>query len=157
MSMQHASKEAVLQPVLPAAAERGKLAELCHALLEVPRRKRASCKLIGPNGEHYVLPESVFVALVRSVEVLERGGAVTIVPLEKQLTTQQAANILNISRPHLIGLLDHGEIPFLRTGSHRRLNIRDVLDYRRKRHEQRLESLRRLTELSAADDYFQDQ
>jgi excisionase family DNA binding protein len=153
---QQAVKPVTQEPVLPAPADRAGLIALHDALAKVPSRKRASCKLIGPNGEQYVLPESVFATLVQSVEALERGDAVTIVPIERLLTTQQAANILNISRPYLVKLLDRNEIPFERTGTHRRLKIDDVLAYRAKRRAERLAQLERLTQLSEDDgDYFQ--
>ncbi|MGE0713443.1 MAG: excisionase family DNA-binding protein [Planctomycetota bacterium] len=104
--------------------------------------------MLGPGGERIEIPESVFFVLERVAEVLAAGDSITVVPVGKELTTQQAANLLNVSRQYLVRLLDQGAIPFRRTGKHRRLRIEDVLTYRERRDRERAAALDELTELS---------
>ena len=104
-------------------------------------------RLSGPLGE-VALPESVFLLLERVIEVLARGDALTIVPVDKELTTQQAANILNVSRQYLVRLLDDGRIPCRKTGTHRRVRMEDLLAYKRQRDRARMASLDDLSQMT---------
>jgi excisionase family DNA binding protein len=104
--------------------------------------------LMGPDGSHVELTESAFKALMFVVRGMAAGMTMTLVPSGKQLTTQQAAEILHVSRPHLIKLLDRGEIPFEKVGTHRRLLIDDVLEYRKRRADERREQLDELSRMS---------
>ena len=79
---------------------------------------------------------------------MTQGQAVTIAPVRMLLTTQEAANLLGISRPSLVKLLEAGEIPYQRSGRHRRVQLVDVLDYRSRRSAQRRESLDRMVEIA---------
>ena len=80
------------------------------------------------------VPAEAFRLFIDLLDRLSQGSAVTIAPVDAQLTTQQAAELLNVSRPYLIKLLEAGEIPFKRVGSHRRILLRrDILDWRSQR------------------------
>jgi excisionase family DNA binding protein len=106
-------------------------------------------RFVGPDGEESVeLPASVAAALREVIEHMSRGAAVSIVPLHKELTTQQAAGILNVSRQYLVRLLDSGEIPHHRVNRHRRIRFGDLMEYKERRDAHRREGLRKLTQLS---------
>jgi excisionase family DNA binding protein len=72
---------------------------------------------------------------------LQSGNAISIVPEHRQLTTQRAANILGVSRPFLVGLVEAGKIPFHMVGRHRRIYLSDLLDYKRRRDAARHEAI----------------
>lgn len=127
-------------PVSASPEEQGELVELLRYLPQ--------CKLVGPEGEEIHIPEATFRILERVVELLARGDAITLVRVGKELTTQQAANILNVSRQYLVRLLDEGRIPFTKTGKHRRLRIEDVLEFKRERDRERRAGLDELTRMS---------
>lgn len=118
------------------------------ALDRLADERSLQCQLIGPQGERIPLPSTIFYVLVRVAEVLAHGDAITVAPVGRELTTQQAANILNVSRQYLVRLLDGGQIPYRKLGKHRRLRIEDVLTYKESRDLARREGLRELSRLS---------
>jgi excisionase family DNA binding protein len=86
-------------------------------------------------GDRIELPAEIYRVLRHVVEALRQGFAVTVMPLTQTLTTQQAADLLGVSRPTLVKLLDVGKIPFERVGTHRRILLRDLLAYREERRD----------------------
>lgn len=104
--------------------------------------------VVGPDGSPIELPASALEALRMVVDAMSHGQAVTLIPHAKELTSQEAAEILHVSRPHLIKLLDQGELPFHRVGTHRRIKIEDALAYRERRDAERRAALAELTRLS---------
>lgn len=137
-------------PVAAPADQRDRVAALLD-LVRQPRPARSAdqaYKLTAPTGEVTEVPEAVFLLLERMLEALARGDAVTVVPVGKELTTQQAADILNVSRQYLVRLLDDGRVPYRRTGTHRRVRIEDVMAYKRQRDRDREAALDDLTALS---------
>lgn len=111
--------------------------------------------LSGPNGEHLVLPPEVFEVLRDVVDAMARGQAVTIAPVHQRLTTQEAADLLGVSRPTLVKLLEGGDIPFEQPGRHRRVRLADVLAYRDRASEERRASLDRMVEIADKADMYE--
>lgn len=134
-----------MTPVAATPAARAELGELARFLEEAPPERP---RLVGPRGEELPLPEPLYHLLERMVQLLARGQAVTVVPVGQLLTTQQAADLLNMSRQYFVRLLDEGQIPYSKVGRHRRLKIEDVLAHKTRRSAMRKSKLAELTEIA---------
>jgi excisionase family DNA binding protein len=121
------------------------LKELERVLARSTERR---AQLVGPEGELLDLPEPIHAALRQIIPYLLRGDAVSLVPVHQQLTTQQAADFLNMSRPYLIKLLREGTIPHTMVGTHRRVYFRDLLEYKRRQDAERRKALDEMTALA---------
>ena len=110
------------------------LAELVHAKRFDDVRLRAEC---DGDTVDVTVPRAAYQLLLESLAQLSNGNAVTVVPVHAELTTQQAAALLNVSRPHLVHLLEDGALPFRKVGTHRRVLAEDVIAYRLRDDEKR--------------------
>jgi excisionase family DNA binding protein len=126
------------------AEERGLLQHVQRVLSQVALVPKTTAALVGPDGKSIPLPEPLFRILRQAAGMLVRGERITLAPVTKDLSTQEAADLLGISRPYLIKLLDSGEIPYTKTGRNRRVRFGDVNNYRGKRDAERRERLRNL-------------
>lgn len=111
---------------------------------------RVQMSLRGSNGqaEDLVLPGPVLQLLLDILSEMAKGNAISLVPIHHELSTQEAANLLNISRPHLVSLLEKRELPFRKVGAHRRVLAKDVLEYKARVSGLRQAALDKLTALS---------
>jgi excisionase family DNA binding protein len=134
------ANRAVREPIVAPARERKALERIGRALAPKPGKAR----LRGPHGEEMIIPHSLYTALLQAVKQLMSGRAISIVPVTAELTTQQAADMLNVSRPFVVKLLEEGAIPFHKAGTHRRVYLHDVLAYKRKRDQEAEKALGRL-------------
>jgi excisionase family DNA binding protein len=103
--------------------------------------REAEAKLIGPDGKTEILPNNLYSFLLRLLADLRAGNSVTILQSRHELTTAEAGKILGMSRQFLVQLLEKGEIPFHKVGTHRRLYVRDVMAYKARRDTSRRKTL----------------
>jgi excisionase family DNA binding protein len=112
-------------------------------------------KLVSSDGTEFPISEATFTVLQQILPTLELGrSTITIAPATAELTTQQAADALNVSRPYLIKLLTEGAIPFVMVGTHRRIRSQDLEAYQTQRNAQRRRSLNELTHLMEEEGLF---
>jgi len=129
---------AIHKPAAPRKSEGSRIRQLNRLL----RSGRAT--LVGDDGTRLRLPTPAIRVLKEALRNMALGQSVALVPLDRQLTTQRAADLLGVSRPHLVKVLDMGQLPYHKTGSHRRIYLKDLLAYQKSRDAARRRSLNRL-------------
>lgn len=108
-------------------------------------------------AEPISLPANVFRSLVKLLVEMGNGNAVAVVPVTAELTTQQAADLLNVSRPHVIKLIDSGKLQHKMVGTHRKLRAQDVLGFRDKMDFERREALTHMVGLDEELGLYDDE
>lgn len=108
-------------------------AALARLLMNTPGQDRARVQM---DGLDIVLPRHAIELLRNILTEMAQGNAVSIMPMHAELTTQEAANILNVSRPHLVKLLEDGQIEFVKVGTHRRIRFQDLMAYKNRRDQE---------------------
>jgi excisionase family DNA binding protein len=142
------------EPQMAPDAEREALASV-EAMTSVGDSS-GQVKLVGSDGTEIFIPASLRRMIHDLAHHLVRGDAVTLVPTQRHLTTQQAADLLDVSRPYLVQLLERGEIPHTRKTAHRRVRLNDLLTYMRRRDAERFDGLRELTRMSEEFGLYDD-
>jgi excisionase family DNA binding protein len=108
-----------------------------------------------PAGEKLEIPLAALRLMTMILAEMGRGNAVTLTPVHAELTTHQAARFLNVSRPYLIKQLESGRLPYHKVGTHRRIALRDLLEYQERSNAERdsaLKELARMTQELGEDD-----
>ena len=142
--------QALLIPTLPTEMDATLARETSRSLASRMRSKTPLSFRVGDAAteETLQLPVPAVQMLVRILEEMARGNAVTLIPVHAELTTQEAADMLNISRPSLIQLLDEGKIEYRKVGTHRRIRFDALMAYKRQSDAERRAAL---AELAAYD------
>jgi excisionase family DNA binding protein len=115
---------------------------LSHTVME-PRN--AACQVNIAGMDAICIPAAAYALLLEILEHMARGNGVALMPLQTELTTQQAADYLNVSRPFLVKLLAEAKIPHRKVGAHRRIRFEDVYQYKQRIDAERLRILDQLT------------
>ena len=118
--------------------------ELARILAEHPAAVRLRIETDEEASESIAVPVAALRLLEEALTEMAKGNAVTLLPVHAELTTQQAADVLNVSRPFLIRLLDDRKIPCRKVGTHRRVRFDDLMRYKHQIDRHRLEALEEL-------------
>lgn len=133
-------------PELPSEAEQAIARESSRQLAAIIGRGDEANLRVFHGQDQIDIPMSAIRLLGEIVNQLARGNAFSLMPIGYQLTTQQAADLLNVSRPYLVKLLEQGEIPFQKVGRHRRILHEDLTRYVRRRSLVSDEAMQRLAD-----------
>lgn len=124
------------EPMIPSDSEVELARHSSRVLAGLSLKKTKTIDISLETGNHHqssvTLPLSAFKLLVTILTQMAEGNAVTLIPVHAELTTQEAADLLNVSRPFLIRLLEEKKIPFRKVGTRRRVLFQDLMDYKAK-------------------------
>lgn len=135
------------RPFIPSKLE---AEEAQRTLVELGTNKSDKHYIVGSkSGTKASIPESVFNLVLGLLQEISKGNAVIVMPMKAELTTIEAADFLNVSRPHLIKLLEAGEIEYRMVGKHRRIIFEKLLEYKEGSKRTRLKAI---ADITAQDD-----
>ncbi len=122
--------------------------EISHTLSRALKGRRSITLRLSGSKNELRLPPAATPLLVEILDQMSKGKTVKVMATDAEISTQRAANLLHVSRPFLIDLLEKKQIPFRRVGSHRRIRLADVLAYKQQTDKQRMAALDELTQIS---------
>lgn len=142
------SNDGTMTPTIPSETEAMLAQETSRQLMDaLDEEEEYRFQLLQDDapGQVFAIPASAMQLFIRMLAEMGQGNAVTLTPIHAEITTQQAADLLNVSRPYVVKLLEEGEIPYRKVGTRRRILLQDVLSYKRAIYEKRLATLNELT------------
>ena len=127
---------------LPTVQEAEEAKITSRALSKYAQSERLHLKIASNNeSEDLILPGYAINLLLAMLTEMSKGNAITVMPIHAELSTQETAELLNVSRPYIVDLLEQGKIPFRKVGSHRRILVNDVFEYKQRIDEARFKAL----------------
>lgn len=143
----------LLEPVFPTEKEAKALKLLDKSLeADVENSETPTAKLLEVGGKAIPIPESLYQLLRQATHLMAAGRAVSLMPLALDLTAEEAANLLNVSKQFLVKLLESGEIPYSRVGVRRQIRLEDLMLYKKQRDAKRREILREVSQFSQEEE-----
>lgn len=135
------------EPVKPTEADAHLARESGRRLSRYARQKlKVQIPGRGTQPEAVELPALAVQLLVRILSEMADGNAVTLMPIRAELTSQQAADLLNVSRPFVVKLIEEGQLPCRKVGTHRRILLADLVRYKRQSEADRVKAMAELAE-----------
>jgi excisionase family DNA binding protein len=147
------------QTYLPDASSQEEFVDFANLLRELEAFLAANSSkaaLVDPKGASRPIPDEIFRALEQVANAMANGNGVTVAPYGMQLTTQEAADFLGVSRPTLVKLLESGQIAFELRGRHRRVTLRDIVEYQQRFRVERRSALTELAQAGQASNLAAD-
>lgn len=144
------SSPAKSEPIVASEDEQKELASIERKLGQIGK-----ARLVGPHNEHMILPDSLYAILVQAARQLSEGNGIAIMPVMQELTTQQAADLINVSRPFIVSLIEGGEIKHHMVGTHRRIYLRDLMAYKHRRDATTRRAIERLGDSAEEMDIYE--
>jgi excisionase family DNA binding protein len=141
---------------LPSPQETEEAKITSRALSKYAHNERLHIKIAADSNESddLIIPGYAINLLLDILTEMSKGNAITVMPVHAELSTQETAELLNVSRPHLVELLEQGKIPFRKVGTHRRVLAKDVIDYKQRIDEDRLKALDELAAQANSGEIF---
>jgi excisionase family DNA binding protein len=145
----------LLDPVFP-KPEETEVIKLLDRLLEKERKngdlEHLKVQFVEVGGEAIALPESLYQLLRQATHLMATGRAISLVPIEQNLTVEEAAILLNVSQAFTIKLLSEGAIQYVMVGAERRICLADLMTYKKQRTIKRREIMRELAQFSQEEE-----
>ncbi|MEG3850760.1 helix-turn-helix domain-containing protein [Microcoleus sp. herbarium19] len=145
----------LLDPILPTEEETITIKLLDKMLClktENGDSETLQVKLLEVGGEAIALPESLDQLLCQATHLMAAGKAVSLVPIEQDMTVEEAASLLNVSPEFVVKLLDDGEIPYGKSGNQRRISLASAIAYKQQRSVKRREIIKELAQFSQEEE-----